>query len=80
MPSYAEERGYHTPAPADQKDWKAKAMAAEAKLKEKEKELAKERKRRELEEEKVEILKKPAHLYATTRMKYEAIPRVQPGT
>ena len=48
MPSYAEERGCHTPAPSDQKDWKAKAMAAEAKLKEKEKELAKERKRRDL--------------------------------
>ena len=30
-----EERGYHTPAPADQKDWKARAMAAEVKLKEK---------------------------------------------
>lgn len=63
MPSYAEERGYHTPAPADQKDWKARAMAAEVKLKEKEKELAKERKRRELEEEKVEILKKSLHIF-----------------
>lgn len=63
MPSYAEERGYHTPVPADQKDWKARAMAAEVKLKEKEKELAKERKRRELEEEKVEILKKSLHIF-----------------
>ena len=80
MPSYAEERGYHTPAPADQKDWKAKAMAAEAKLKEKEKEPAKERKRRELEGEKVEILKNPCTSLCNHTNEIRGNPRVQPGT
>lgn len=65
MPSYAEEKGYHTQIPSDttSKDWKKKAIAAEGKLKEKERELARERKRRELEEEKVEILKKSLHIF-----------------
>lgn len=63
MPSYAEEKGYHTQIPADQKDWKARALAAEAKIKEKDKELARERKRLEQEQEKVEILKKSLHIF-----------------
>ena len=47
-PSYAEEKGYHTAIPKDQKDWKQRAMTAETKLKEKEKELARKEKERHI--------------------------------
>ena len=63
MPSYAEEKGYHTTIPKDQKDWKQRAMTAEAKLKEKEKELARKEKELRDEKEKVEILKKSLHIF-----------------
>ena len=63
MPSYAEERGYRTQVPADQKDLKQKVRDLEAKIKEKDKELAKKDRIIESEREKVEILKKSLHIF-----------------
>ena len=72
MPSYAEAKGIARKEPKTEGELVYRVKELEKALKKKEKELADEK-------EKVEIQKIPAHLYATTRMKCEAIYVNSPG-
>ena len=72
MPSYAEEQGIHK-RPVLDAELRARNKQLERQLKEKEAEIKSLQKQLKESQEDTEILKKPAHLYATPRMKYEAI-------